>query len=207
MSDLLTNLAIRLNSNIYSKRREQARRLRLVRKIHRTTGIILFILLFFVSITGIFLGWKKNSCGIILPKTQNGSTSDLSDWLPLDMLHSIAIDTYKDSISSNNIPVLDKMDVRKEKGIIKFVFDYGYWGIQLDGATGEVLQIQRRWSDLIENIHDGSILDDLFGTKSGTFKLLITSSAGLGIIIFIITGFWLWYVPRKIRRKRKISFM
>jgi hypothetical protein len=163
---------------------------------------MLFILLLFISSTGIFLGWKKNSCGFILPETQTGLSSDLKNWLSLDSLHSIAMKTFTDSISSIQSPVLDKIDVRKENGIVKFVFDDGYWGIQLDATTGEVLQIERRWSDLLENIHDGSILDVMFGTDSGVFKLIITSLAGVGIIIFVISGFWIWHVPKKIRRQR-----
>jgi uncharacterized iron-regulated membrane protein len=185
-----------------NKRAKQVKRLRIVRKIHRSTGIVLFILLLFVSSTGIFLGWKKNSCGFILSETQTGLSSNLKNWLSLDSLHSIAMTTFTDSISSIQSPVLNKIDVRKSDGIVKFVFDDGYWGIQLDGTTGKVLQIERRWSDLLENIHDGTILDNTFGTDSGVFKLIITSSVGAGIIIFVITGFWIWYVPKKIRRHR-----
>jgi hypothetical protein len=103
---------------------------------------------------------KKNSCGFILPETQTGLSSDLKNWLSLDSLHSIAMKTFTDSISSIQSPVLDKIDVRKSDGIVKFVFDDGYWGIQLDATTGKVLQIERRWSDLLENIHDGTILDN-----------------------------------------------
>lgn len=188
------------------KQRIQAKRLRWVRKIHRTTGIILFVILLIIAITGIFLGWKKNTNGLILPETQKGQSSEFENWMSLDSLHTIAIKAFNDSLNSNKIPTLNKIDVRKEKGIVKFVFEDGYWGIQLDGTTGEVLQIERRWSDLIENIHDGSLLDNFFGSKSGFFKLTITTSAGIGILIFVITGFWLWYVPREIRKKRKSLF-
>ena len=191
-----------MSSNDQMKQRVQAKRLRTVRKIHRTTGIILFVLLFIISLSGIFLGWKKNSCGLILPETQKGKSSELNVWLSLDSLHSIAINAYKDTLKSTEEPVLNRIDVRKKKGIVKFVFEDDYWGIQVDGKTGEILQIDRRWSDMIENIHDGSLLDNIFGTENGFFKLMITSSAGAGILLFVITGFWLWYVPRKIRKKR-----
>jgi len=194
-----------LNSEQNAKRRRQTKRLRTVRKIHRATGVILFILLFFLSITGALLGWKKHSGGIILPETKQGLSSDLKDWLPLDSLHNIAIKAFNDSIAPIKSPKLDKIDVRKNDGIVKFVFENGYWGIQIDGTTGKVLQIQRRWSDLLENIHDGSLLDNIYGTQNGFFKLIVTSMAGIGILTFVITGFWIWYGPKMIRKQRSAA--
>jgi hypothetical protein len=44
-------------------------------------------------------------------------------------------------------------------------------GIQLDGATGKLLHIERRRSDIIEKKYDGSIVDDYFKTGNGFFKL------------------------------------
>ncbi len=138
---------------------------------------------------------------MLLPETQIGRSSDLKEWLPIEDLYSIAMDVYKDSVSSAISPSLDKIDIRKEKGIVKFIFHDGYWGIQLDGATGEVLQIDRRWSDMIEHIHDGSIIDDLFGIGYGLFKLFYTSLMGIGLLIFVVTGIWLWYIPKKLRKQ------
>jgi hypothetical protein len=34
--------------------------------------------------------------------------------------------------------------------MVKFIFAENYWGIQLDGATGKLLHIERRRSDIIE---------------------------------------------------------
>ncbi|RXG15209.1 hypothetical protein DSM03_102557 [Leeuwenhoekiella aestuarii] len=65
-----------------------------------------------------------------------------------------------DSISPELDTKLNRIDVRSEKGIVKFIFDKHYYGIQLDGATGEVLHIDKRRSDVVENIHDGSIIDN-----------------------------------------------
>jgi hypothetical protein len=90
------------------------------------------------------------------------------------------------------------MDIRKEKGVIKFVYKNHYWGIQLDGATGKVLNISRRNSDFIENLHDGSILDAYLGT-SGVIKLLYSTVMGLALTSFTVTGFWLWYGPKRMK--------
>lgn len=172
------------------------------RKIHRALGAALFIFLFIVCTTGLMLGWKKNSGGLILPKTPVGTSTDLKNWLPLDSLHTIACNVLHDSVSSELSVELVKIDIRKKYGIVKFVFVDGYWGIQLDGTTGEVLNVQTRVSDLVEGIHDGSILDQYFGTTGGPIKLIYTSIMGLALLTFTITGFWLWYGPKRMKKEK-----
>ena len=46
----------------------QAKLLRLTRKIHRTTGALLFVFFLFVSVTGLLLGWKKKQRGVYYGK-------------------------------------------------------------------------------------------------------------------------------------------
>lgn len=183
-----------------TQRAQQARVLRLARKIHRTTGALLFVFFFVVAITGLLLGWKKHSGGRILPKSWKGTSTDLKDWLPLDCLHTNACRILHDSVSAALSPELERIDVRKDKGMVKFVFVDHYWGIQLDGATGKLLHIERRRSDIIENIHDGSILDYYFETSGEQIKLIYTTVMGGALLIFTITGFWLWYGPKRMRK-------
>ena len=177
--------------------------LRLFRKIHRTTGALLFVFFFLVSITALLLGWKKNSGGLILPKTSIGSSTELDKWLSIDSLHKIAIKTLHDSIDKNLSTELDRIDIRNNKGIVKFVFVDAYWEIQVDGANGNVLQILKRKSDFIEDLHDGSYLDYYFKTNGEPFKLFYTSMMGLALLSFTVTGFWLWYGPIKLRRQKR----
>ena len=182
-------------------RQKQAKLLRRFRKIHRTTGALLFVFFFVVSITGLLLGWKKHSGGIILPRSYEGTSTDLKDWLSIDSLHTVAIRVLHDSISSTLPTELDRIDIRQDKGMVKFVFAKHFWGVQLDGATGKLLHIESRRSDYIEKIHDGSILDYYFGTSNGQIKLVYTSVMGTALLTFTITGFWLWYGPKRMRRK------
>jgi uncharacterized iron-regulated membrane protein len=184
-----------------NNRQQQAKLIRTFRKIHRTTGALLFIFFFFISVTGLLLGWKKHSGGVILPKSYKGTSTDLKDWLPLDSLHKNACKILHDAVSADLSFDLERIDVRKDKGMVKFVFLNHFWGIQLDGATGQLLHIERRRSDFIENIHDGSILDNYFGTTGGYLKLVYTSIMGLALLTFTITGFWLWYGPKRMRKK------
>lgn len=183
------------------KRKRQAAILRNFRKVHRITGACLFVFFFFVAFTGLLLGWKKHSGGLILPKSYKGTSSELKDWISIDSLHKIACAVLHDSVSKDLSLELERIDIRKDKGMVKFVFIDHYWGIQLDGATGQLLHIERRRSDFIENIHDGSILDYLFDTDKEQIKLVYTSVMGLALITFTVTGFWLWYGPKRMRQQ------
>lgn len=180
----------------------QAKILRTFRKVHRLTGAFLFIFFFFVSITGTLLGWKNNSNGLILPKTETGTSIELDKWLTIDSLHKNACVILQDSVSPSISLELDRIDIRKNKGIVKFVFESQNWEVQLDGATGKLLHLGKRHSDLIENIHDGSILDGFFNTSTKPFKVIYTSIMGLALLLFTITGFWLWYGPKRLKKQK-----
>ncbi|KAA2219530.1 MULTISPECIES: PepSY domain-containing protein [Maribacter] len=188
-----------------NRRQQQAKVIRIFRKIHRTTGALLFFFFLFISITGLLLGWKKNSNGLILAKTEKGTSTELMDWLPLETLKQNAQKIFRDSISTELSPEIDRIDVRPDKGILKFKFVDNYYGIQLDGATGNLLKIERRRSDFIEQVHDGSILDRYLGTSDGQIKLFYTTVMGLALLVFTITGFWLWYGPKRMKRIAKNS--
>ena len=176
--------------------------LKIVRKIHRSAGITLFVFFLIIAITGLILGWKKNSNGLILPNSEIGQSKDISQWMHISDLQEIAFATLKDSIDKNIDLDLQRIDLRPEKGMVKFVFDNHYWGIQIDGFNGKVLAITKRRSDFFENVHDGSILDILFGTKGEIIKLIYTTIMGASLIVFVTTGLWLWAGPKILKRSR-----
>ena len=179
-----------------------AKTVRTMRTIHRTLGIFLFIIFIIVSVSGLLLGWKKNSGGAIHPKSARGVSADLTNWLPIDSLKTLAISAIREAEGDDIDLSLNRIDARPDKGMVKFVFDNHYNGVQIDGTTGEILQITRRNSDLIEDIHDGSLLDRWFGTSGEILKVIYTSIIGIALLLFSITGFWLWIGPKLIRRHR-----
>ncbi len=182
-----------------TRRKRQAWILKLSRKIHRTLGACLFVFFFIIGCTGLLLGWKKNSGGLILPKTYTGISANQQNWLPIHVLQEKAFTIAREQISPDLSLELDRIDIRPDKGMVKFVFVEGYWGVQLDCTTGDLLHIERRRSDLIENIHVGSFLDHLVGTSGEQIKLVYTSIMGVALLTFTITGFWLWYGPKRFR--------
>jgi uncharacterized iron-regulated membrane protein len=185
------------------QRKRQARILRVARKVHRTTGAFLFLFFFVIACTGLLLGWKKHTGGVLLPKSYEGKSTNQRDWMPVHLLHEKAVKVVRENISGELSLELDRIDIRPDKGMVKFVFVEGYWGVQLDCTTGELLHIERRRSDLIENIHDGSLLDYLFGTSGGEIKLVYTSVMGTALLVFTVSGFWLWYGPKRFRAQSK----
>ena len=67
--------------------------------------------------------------------------------------------------------------------------------VQIDTATGEILQVAIRRSDLIESIHDGTYFND-------HFKLWVFLPAGIVLATMVITGLHLFLLPYLVRRKR-----
>jgi hypothetical protein len=183
-------------------RRKQAKTIRFLRKLHRITGLILLVFILNMAITGILLGWKKNSYDYILPNNRQGTSSDLKKWLPLDSLEKAAKQSLSD-FSAELETTISRIDIRPDKGVVKFIFENHYWGIQLDGATAQVMHIGKRRSDFLEELHDGSFLDQYFDSKFSFFKLFFTSIMGFSLILFGLSGFWIWYGPQKMRKLNK----
>lgn len=159
-----------------------------------------------MAMTGVLLGWKKNAGSLLLAPTQKGTSTNLEEWLPISQLAEAATVYMRDSIPGNKSSEIDRMDVRPSKGIVKFSFNGHYTGLQVDGATGRILLVEQRRSDLIEHIHDGTIADRIFPNHEGWFKLLYTTIMGLALLLFVITGFWLWAGPKRMRKLGRHHF-
>lgn len=80
-----------MNDPRRARQQRRAKTLRLFRKVHRTTGALLFAFFFVLACTGLLLGWKKHTGGLILPRTYIGTSTDMREWLPVSVLHERAI--------------------------------------------------------------------------------------------------------------------
>ncbi|GGG21499.1 hypothetical protein GCM10011323_26780 [Pontibacter amylolyticus] len=176
---------------VKQKVRTLADRLRNFRTYHRYLGLFMGVFILISSVTGILLGWKKD-VDLLQPPTQKGASTDLQQWLPLAELSARSLAGLDSAQAINNNPI-DRIEARLDKGIVKTIFKEGSWEVQLDASTGKVLSVARRHSDWIEKIHDGSIISDLF-------KLISMNVLGLGLLILSVTGFFLWFYPRQIRK-------
>ncbi|MEM9917517.1 MAG: PepSY-associated TM helix domain-containing protein [Bacteroidota bacterium] len=174
--------------------------LRSFRKIHRYTGVAIALLVIVSALTGILLALKKD-ISVIQPPTRSGINKNLEQWKPLHELASLATEALHQAQPTEVGNEVDRMDARPSKGIVKVLFEDRHWEVQIDASTGEVYSIARRHSDWIEALHDGSIVSDLF-------KLVSMNVLGWGLLGLTMTGLWLWYGPkvvRKIKREKGLS--
>jgi uncharacterized iron-regulated membrane protein len=172
------------------------------RKWHKFTGLAGLVFIAIISVTGLLLIWKKNSGGMILAETQTGSSTNPESWLPVSRIRIAAIEYLKKQEPDADTTI-DRLDIRPSKGVCKVTFTEHFSAVQVDMATGIPLLLEKRRADFIEQIHDGSILDKYAGT--GWFKLFYGSFVGLSLLFLTISGFFLWYHPKKIRRVKRLK--
>ncbi|MES2797566.1 MAG: PepSY-associated TM helix domain-containing protein [Bacteroidota bacterium] len=171
---------------------------RFYRKIHKWIALPLFAFMMLVGITGLLLGWKKQTQ--LLPKTQSSKELAARQFIKLDSLQNIAKQYAKDVLKLSD--EIDRIDIRPQKGIAKIVFTSHFTELQIDLKSGKILAVNTRKSDFIEKIHDGSIVDYFIKKDNDAFKLTYTTFTSLGLILLSFSGFWLWYNPIRIRKRK-----
>ena len=164
---------------------------RLWRQVHYWLSLAVLIPAGIIFFAGSFLMVKKDFAWI-QPPTSVGAAADQ---LPLiDFEDLLAAGRLQDPAQINEWSDIDRIDLRPGKGIAKIRAKSG-WEVQVDTATGDVLNVAYRRSDLIESIHDGSFFSD--GVKR--FVFLPTA---FFLIIMWATGIYLFLLPR-FRKRRK----
>jgi hypothetical protein len=167
--------------------------LRWLRRIHRWMGIPLIVFFLVIGITSILLAWKKKA--ELLPPTLKTKVEQ-GEWIsPAEIVLIAELEMEKRGESIG----VDRIDIRPDKGVAKVTFKTHFTEVQLDGFSGEVLSVETRHSDWIEKVHDGSIVDFYLGGDEAT-KLTYSTLTALGLILMSLSGFYLWYYPKVIRR-------
>ena len=92
---------------------------------------------------------------------------------------------------------IERLDVRPSKGIVK-VRAVSNWEVQIDTATGEVLQVAYRRSDLIESIHDGSWFHE-------RAKLFVFLPAAVVLLGLWGSGVYLFLLPYLAKRRKRAA--
>ncbi|MDP4885738.1 MAG: PepSY domain-containing protein [Flavobacteriaceae bacterium] len=175
-----------------------AQRTRLFRSIHRWVSIPLLVFMFLIGTTGLLLGWKKQSA--LLPPTNSGTTQAPTAWISVAQVMEVAEKYAADELQIE--AVIDRIDVRPGHGVAKVLFNDVFWEVQVDLSTGQVLSANQRTSDIIEKIHDGSIVDWAGNWGSDNFKLTYTTLVSLGLMVLSLSGFYLWYNPKRIKNNK-----
>lgn len=165
---------------------------RLNRLVHRWGSILIALPALCILLTGVVLQLKKQS-DWIQPGTQRGT--ERVPALSFSEILEIAKSVPEAEILSWDD--IDRLDVRPGKGMLK-VRAKNRWEVQLDAASGEVLQVAFRRSDLIESLHDGSFFSD-------SIKLFMFLPVALILLVLWGTGVYLFFLPQLARRKKRLQ--
>ena len=177
--------------------RTLAKKTRFYRRLHKFVAIPLCFFMLLLGATGLLLTWKSELK--FSPPTQIAISNQ--SLISLSKIQENAIE-YIDSLKLDN--TINRIDYRPSKGIAKIRFEEHFTELQIDCYSGKIVSVKQRTADLIEMIHDGSIIDFLFKSKSENAKLLYSSLASLGLILLAISGFMLWLKPKQLK-KHKIA--
>ncbi len=134
---------------------------------------------------GLLLSLKKEF-DWIQPPTVRGVALDATPLQSVQDLFDVAKATPE--LALKDWRDLSRVDFKPGKGVVKFVAANN-WEVQIDTATGDVLQVRYRRSDVIEALHDGSFFADWV-------KLYVFFPSGVILLILWATGVYLFFLPR-----------
>ncbi|MEM1186106.1 MAG: PepSY domain-containing protein [Planctomycetota bacterium] len=160
------------------------------RLIHRWATVVVALPVIVILITGLILQWKKHSAWVQPPTQRGEGTVPVIGFA--DILEAAKTAEEAGIQSWDDV---DRLDVRPGKGVVK-VRSNTRWEVQIDTATGAVLQTAYRRSDLIESLHDGSFFHD-------SVKLWVFFPSSLALTAMWATGLYLFVLPYISRRKRR----
>lgn len=162
------------------------------RKLHRWGAFLTALPFLIVIISGIFLQVKKEFSWI-QPPSQEGSLINTTPSISFEEILQQSQSVEEAEIGGWED--VDRLDMRPDKGIVKVRSTSG-WELQLDLGTGELLHSQRRRSDLIESLHDGSWFFE-------GAKLWIFLPSSIIVAILWITGIYLFFLPYIAKRQNR----
>ena len=127
------------------------------------------------------------------PSTAKAEVVSLNEWVSLKQINTAAIAFAK---TKQLDTLIDRVDVRIDKGIAKVLFKRHFTELQLAGSTGEILSVRQRGDHFIERIHDGSIVE-FYAQQTDTVKMIYSTLVGIGLLALSMSGYFLWAAPKK----------
>jgi uncharacterized iron-regulated membrane protein len=154
--------------------------------VHLWAGVILTIALTAIAITGILLNHKRGLG--LMPEVDHSPAAPFGSALSLAQLADSAMRAVPGPSPEVGVRI-DRMDVRPRDGLVKVrMRDSASTEVTLDLTTGRVLHVGRRGDVFIEKLHSGEI----FGSRG----ILLSDIAAVGLLITLLTGYWLWLFPK-----------
>ena len=170
--------------------------------IHLWLGVLSTIALIGIAITGILLNHKRGLG--LMPDVPHEPTGEFTAALPIERLAYAALVAAPQAAKGDwkegdpvDISLIDRMDVRPRNGFVKVrLRDKASMEMTVDINTGTVVHTGRRGDVFLEKLHSGEI----FG---GLPFVIISDLAAVALVLTLITGYWLWLVPKLSRGPRE----
>jgi uncharacterized iron-regulated membrane protein len=164
---------------------------KLLRQIHYWISLPLLFTIFVVAITGTLLALKKDFAAL-QPPTQNGARPGDLRRPVADFVAAVATAPGQAGTRWQDV---ERIDVRPADGVAKVIL-HSRTEIQVDLATGKVLQTGYRTSDWLETVHDFSILGDWA-------KYAFSFGTGVTLIAMAASGAYLFLLPFLVKRRKR----
>jgi hypothetical protein len=162
--------------------------------VHLWLGVIATVALISISVTGILLNHKRGLG--LMPDVPHEPTAAFTTSLSLDRLAYAALVAAPREAKGDwqegqpvDISLIDRMDVRPRNGFVKVrLRDKASTEMTVDLASGKVLHVGRRGDVFLEKLHSG----EAFGGP----LVILSDIAAVALVLTLITGYWLWLVPK-----------
>ncbi|MBX7132987.1 MAG: PepSY domain-containing protein [Fimbriimonadaceae bacterium] len=156
---------------------------RIVRVIHRWLGLLSSIFLLVIGVTGFLLA-TKGTFGWVRPPEKKGGEVELGS---VASIHTVAEAAFAEKIPElQSREDINRIDYRPGKNMFKVVSDKGYHEVQVDGKTGQVLQVAKRTDQFAEDIHDLSWFHEglhAYLLPLVSICLVYLSASGIGMFL------------------------
>ncbi len=170
------------------------------RQLHRKAASLLFVFFFFIGLTGTLLAFKSAFTKTIFENKAANTELHYAQMLPLDSLENLATNLLN-QLAKTKFKKSEKAEVKISKGSVIFYYKEAY-SIQINAANGAPILVEKKFGGIIQDIHDGAILDSWIVNKSSAFKKGYSIIMGLSLLLLTITGTYLWYKPNLIKKNR-----
>jgi len=163
-------------------------------EMHKWIGIVLSLILINVSVTGLLLLEKKQH-EWIQPATRKGQEGTTAELITMQQVFDAVLDCNHPDFA--DVEAIDRVDFRPGKRVHKVRSKTHNAEIQVDAVTGDVLSVATRRSDMIEQLHHGSLFREWMHGK-------IMPAVGIANIVLAPSGRYLWLGP-KCKKKKKLK--
>ncbi len=156
-----------------------------------TKYLLAILLLFFVelSVSGIIAGFyaepRYEKPEVVMSKR----VVNPENYLPIDTLISVGITVLSSNVDKEVDLSVDHIEIYQKNGVVMLLFKNNPWVVQLEGATGRVLDISKQKMALPHAVHSAKWFDKLLGTR-GVFSTIYTTFMGLIVLSFSLFGIW-----------------